>query len=256
MIHTRSLIDILEAVVADISIEMTITSVVDNGDDTFDVIVTDLKWLEVGRIVTINGFLFTVVSIDDDTNTIVFTGTDTIFANTTTFDLYAPFFWYGTPVAVNNQIQEIQQSQEKTPMVYLMLKFKERFNTDEELMLERESTCSLFFLTQADFDAWGTDDFYTNAIRPMRRLVDLFIAQIESDYQFNTQDLSYDVTDLPMFGVYVNTKGATNSWFSDNLSGLQMDVVFKINKTDDCEDLQPRRVGVGYDEIPLNNTIN
>jgi hypothetical protein len=256
MIHTRSLIDILNDVVSGLSLEVNILSVIDNGNDTFSVAVDDLKWAEVGRIVQINSFDFTIQSIDDLTNTIVFYGTDTIFSNTISFDLYAPYFWYGTPIAMNNQIQEIKQSKDKTPMIYLMLKFSEKFNTDNELMLERESTVSLYFLTQADFDAWGTDDFYTNAIRPMRRLMDLFIDSISSNYQFDTTALSYTATDLPMFGVYVNTKGATNSWFSDNLSGVQLDTVLKINRTADCFETPRIRTGIGFDEIPLTNTIH
>jgi hypothetical protein len=254
MIHTRALIDIIESVVADISVTVDVLSVTDNGDDTYDLFVLDLKWAEPGRTVTIGAATYTIVSVDGDSNTIVVSGTTALSLSTTSFDLYQIYVFRGSPIAVNNELQEIQEARNKTPMVLLFGKPKERFYTDQELMLERESTCTLCFLTQADFEAWVTNDFDVNAIRPMRRLMDLFFQAIDASYQFDSTDLRYDVIDHSHFGVYVNTKGTINSFFGDKLSGCQVDVVLKINRTDDCE--PTLRSGIGYWAIQNNFVIS
>lgn len=256
MIHKRSLIDILDSVVTAIDRTILIQSITDNGNDTYTLSVNDLKWLEAGRTVTIGSGTFTISSFDDELLTVTVSGTDTMLLNTTSFEAYAPSFRYGTPIATNNELQNIELSKDKTPMVYLMLKFTEKFSTDLESMIERESTVNLFFLTQADFEAWETGDFYSNAIRPMRRLMDCFIDAIQNDYRFETSESNYTVTDLPMFGVYVNTKGAVNTWFSDKLSGCQCDTVLKITRDSECDSTTERRTGVGFDTIGTDNNVN
>ena len=256
MIHKRSLIDILNQVVSGMDRTILIQSVVDNGGNNYTLTVDDLKWIEPGRTLTIGSGTFTILTIDDELNQLTVSGTTAMLSNVTSFEAYTPFFYYGTPIAAETELQKIQLSKDKTPMIYLMLKFTEKFSTDLESMIERESTCNLFFLTQADFEAWETGDFYSNAIRPMRRLQECFVDAISNDYRFDTSDYTFTITDLPMFGVYINTKGAATTWFTDKLSGVQMDSILKITRTSDCDSATERRAGIGFDTIGTDNSVN
>lgn len=145
------------------------------------------------------------------------------------------YFFHGTPIAVGAELDKINDAGNKTPMLWMMENFQERFYDDPLLRLERETTLRLFFLTQANHRQWVTQQAYDHCIAPMRRLMELFAEVIKNDGTFDVTDLTYSVYNYAKFGVYISEKGMPTNKFADNLSGVEMSFTLKRYKPDCCD---------------------
>jgi hypothetical protein len=149
------------------------------------------------------------------------------------FDIPAPFFFHGTILATNEELSNIGQSWNKFPMIYLHEITRERIDVDEESTIDRESECDLYFMTEADFQNWLTNDHYKYAVRPMRNLVFEFIKALKGSSNVGEFE-QFTVMDQAKWGVYLSGKGQVNQIFRDNLSGTQLKINIPFLKTDDC----------------------
>lgn len=235
MNYRDSIITLVQQPVEAMTFPVTIDNIVANGND-YTLTCCDVYHAQPGFIVTIDGQQYTIVSVTYPGTLVVrdLTGTNPITAES--FDMYTPFFFHGTPIETNVELGQVKDAAEKTPMVWFLENFSEKFNDNEEETLERESTCRIFFLTQADHNKWLTDDFYSNAILPMHRLLENWIADLKENKRFETQDLEYTTTNHIKFGVYIANKGVQSSLFSDKLSGVECAIVLKTYKPGECPD--------------------
>lgn len=212
--------DILGSVVEQIDRTMTITDYSVNGT-THSIEVCDLKWVEPGRDITIDGNTYRVTAINNSTNIITATGAESVETNT--FELYPPIFFYGTPLDQDQNLKGIRETNNKTPMVYLLLNYDEDNDSNDESSIEREIRCRLFFLTSANFDTDLTADLHENKIKPMARLMQLFVDALKANRRsFDTEAFKYNSTPGYKFGVYVTNAGTKKSFFVDQLSGWDM----------------------------------
>jgi len=247
---TRELSDILESVVDGMDKTMTITDVTDNLDGTTTIAVCDAKYTEAGRSITIDGVGYVVQAVDYELNTITVTTGDPILVSE--FMLYDVFFFHGTQYDTENQVKEIQNATDKTPMVFLLIPYTERFSEDETSAIEREARFSLFFLTQANFDNWPTVVAMEKAIKPTSALKDLFIQRLKDlSGVFMPDSLEHTRTPRPRFGVYVSNKGVISAWQAMDLSGIQEDFnALQIIKGHEANcPCSPIRTGIGNMEI-------
>lgn len=231
--YKREFTDILNTLISSMSFPVVINTATDNNDGTFTLVCDDIYFAQPGFAVTINAVSYTIDSIDQSTETLVVTGVGAITSGDT-FNMYTPYFYHGTPIATGQELQNQQNASAKTPMIWLWENFTEDYY-DEFSALERDVDCELFFLTQADFELWETEDAYANAIKPMKRLADLFIEAINSDtanFYFNAS--RYKSENYSKFGVFIRDKGTSKNLFADKLSGVGIDFKFIINKTDEC----------------------
>jgi hypothetical protein len=219
---------IIESVVSSMTFPMTIMDVVENPDLTITIEVCDLRHTEPGRIVSIGGNDYTVISIDDTNNTMILSAGHTITA--TDFDLYGVYFFSGAPIDVEKQVTDITDATNKTPMVMLLVPYDETVNDDVQEAVDRESRIVLFFLTQANWDAWTTQGIMENAVRPMSRLQQQFQDTVRSDNRFSPDGQTYTITPRPKFGVYINNKGVQKAFQAMDLSGIQEDITLKVWK--------------------------
>ena len=216
--YRRTMVDIFRDLVASMTFPVTIDSQSASGN-TWTLIVCDLYHAEVGRTVTIGGNDYVIASIDSDTNTMVVTGADPIVV--TTFNLYLPFYFHGTPIATDDELVKENEANSKTPMIWLLETFGEEREQDPLSMHDRYFTGKLFFLTQADHEKWLTDEAYIKAIEPMDRLAQTFITYIESNPgDFDLPTLKYKIDSYAKFGVYITNKGMEKNMFADKLSGV------------------------------------
>jgi hypothetical protein len=234
MIYRDDITDLLEQVVAGVDPSMQVTDSMDNGDGTQTITVCDIKWTEPGRTFTIGPDTYTIESLDPDNRTITVSPAAPLIAAPSTFNLYQPFFFHGTPIQTSEELQERNDATQKTPMVYLMENMTEAIDDNDESNIDRVSNLRIFFLTQGDFDKWQTEDFYANAIRPMRRLLENFVAELRQTSRFDTRELGYEVTNHARFGVYISNRGVEKSLFLDNLSGVEMTVELTVLKDLSC----------------------
>ncbi len=203
--------------------------------------VDDIYHAQPTFTVTIGATVFKIADIDADASTITVTTTATLsgtfWEDNTTFNLYTPYFFHGTPLATSAELLAIHRSKNKTPMIWFLEQFKERFYNGSPI--ERESTIRIFFLTQAKHNEWQTDDAYHQAIQPMHRLAENFIDILEG-YKDNcrlvfdiNEDFYYDTINFSQFGVYINMKGTEENLFAANqLSGCETPMLLKVKRLD------------------------
>jgi len=235
MNYRKELPDILTSIVADIPLAMTITTQqTDSYTGNILLEVCDLKWSEIGRNVTIDSVEYIIEDIDYDNNIMTVSNADGIPIITTAFDLYAPFFFYGTPIAMTNDLMAIKDSVSKTPLIYLILNYNETTYSDPEDIKDRDADCKLLFLTQANYQEWVTAEFFDRSIKPMSRLRQNFIKQLQDDNRFDMIDKSYGDENQVRFGIYQQNKGVEKNLLQDQLSGNRMDITLTIYKDLSC----------------------
>jgi hypothetical protein len=198
-------------------LELTCRTIEDINPHQVECVITNSGYFQGVHSITIKGVKETLISF-----------------NQSVISLPLVYFFHGTPIAVGAELDKINNANEKTPMVWMMENFQERFNDDPLDRHERETTLRLFFLTQANHRQWVTQQAYDHCIAPMRKLMELFVEVIKNDGTFDVTDLTYSVYNYAKFGVYISEKGMpTNKW-ADNLSGVEMAFVLSRYKPKCC----------------------
>jgi len=234
VIYKQSIIDIIEELIASLSFTVQVQASVNNLNGTQTIAVCDIFHAQPGFIITIGPDIYTITAINAQANTITLSPAAPLIAAPSTFSLYAPFFFHGTPPETNTELADERDAFAKTPMVYLLETLTEEFNEDQENTVERVSSLRLFFLTQANFSKWLTADFYNNAIEPMRRLMENFYEAMRTSRRFYTKEQEFSITNHARFGIYISSRGVEKSLFVDNLSGVEMIIDLTILKDRAC----------------------
>lgn len=222
-------VDFIERIVDEIDFTYDVDSFSNDGTDT-TIIVCDLFHARTELIVTNDSVEHKILSVDNDTNTIVLAG----LADTSKpFVLKSPFYFHGTPAAQNNTLSLIKSWTDKLPMVYLLEIFRESVNNDRELSLDRTAQVTLYFLDNANYEDWDTNQHYEFRINPMHNLLDKFIEQLNKDGLVG-KFVTYEVFNHVKFGVYVTNKGHENSIFNEALSGCELVISIPIQKDFSC----------------------
>jgi len=243
MAYLESLVDIIDGIVSGLTFPVTIKSVVettivtDEGEtiDVYAITTCDIYHAQPSFYVTIGGHSYLIRRIDASTNVLYVSGSVSITA--TSFNLYTPYFFHGVPIEVGNELMNIPDAVDKTPMIWLHENYLEEIDRNPESIIERVSSFRLFFLTQANNELWLVDTAYENAIMPMRRLSEIFISALEeATGRFETDDFKYDVTNYAKFGVYISNKGVLKNMFVDKLGGCELAMDLPIIKDLSCCD--------------------
>jgi hypothetical protein len=237
MTHRPSIIDLFSDFVENYLSEPSIIinsfqSVLSNGVYTITLEVCEPYYAQPGFNVTIDGNEYEITLVS---NTQIKVEGAVAIALTApfTFDLYPLYFFHGTPRDTNTEITKIKNAADKTPMVWLLEIFDEKFNDEQsESVHVLESSPRLFFLTQSDFSKYTSDDFQERAIKPMRRLMEYFIEELKQ----YPHTKNFDMTDFapspiksyPRFGVYITNKGVDKSMFADDLTGVELPATYLI----------------------------
>jgi hypothetical protein len=248
MEYKKDITDILESLINEVNNEVNVLSWTESSGiitlKVDDMLWTQIDWLFMFNCRTVEDMNFhgtqcVIVDsyISNGQQFVEFKGVTETLVSTdmTSYEVPHVYFFHGTPIAIGAELDKINNANNKTPMVWMMENFQERFFDDPLLRLERETTLRLFFLTQANHRQWVTQQAYDHCIAPMRRLMELFVDVIKNDGTFDVTDLSYSVYNYAKFGVYINEKGMPTNKFADNLSGVEMSFVLKRYKPDCCD---------------------
>jgi len=228
MTYKTDIIEYLSDVLDAVDKTITILSTTNPSAGVYTITVDDVKWIQPSIALSIGGNDYTVSSISGCVITLI--GDSAIVVSS--FTLPTVYFFHGTVKETNITLTKRQFDTDKTPLVYLLEIFSERFNDDID-EFERVSDLRLFFLTHADFENWEVDDFYANSIKPMQRLVQHFIDTLNKQVRVQ-QIRDYELTNLSRFGVYVNNKGFESTLFEDKLSGVELRISLELRKPTDC----------------------
>lgn len=235
MKYKVSLADILELLTVSMVFPVTINNVAISGDlQTLSV--CDVYHAQEGFIFEIGGIDYTIQSVDPALKQIVLDKgiTNPLTAGTSS-NLYEPFFFHGTPYAINSEvIGQKKISDKRTPMVWLLEEFSEVFHDDTENTHERDSDVHIFFLTHGDFKK-VINEMASDYIEPMSRLMENFIKAHNKERRiFEHWDLDYKVTRYSKFGIYITNKGEGANLFADTLSGVENEITLKLLKNNVC----------------------
>jgi hypothetical protein len=194
----------------------------------WDVEFCDPLWIRPMSVVTIGGTEYTIVSVNYSEKT--FRVKSVTQPNGSFYTIQKPFYFHGTPEAVNKKLLKEMVAKRKTPMIYLFEGFKEVFDYDDESAIERKSNLIFCFLDQAIYRDWDTDDFLSKAILPMMQLCKYFVDHLKNNKRVG---LIEDGTQgYPTEFNIKNEKKETT--FSDQFSGAVLEITIPFVKQQDC----------------------
>lgn len=203
----------------------------DNGDGTYTLTgICDFHHLQTGFTVTIGGYDYTVSSFNADSGTMILSGNQTIIP--TSFTLYKPKFFHGTPIQQHNELPE--QMTDKVPMVYLIEPYDIKTSGDPLSNIASTVNCTLCFLTEADHDNSSTDDLYSSAVIPMKNLMEDVLNAFEQSNKFYTVEQSESIVYHSKFKITVREPGTKKLFFSDNLSGVTAEIRLEVYDENIC----------------------
>jgi len=230
----RETVDIVKEIVENLSFSEPILEVVDNGDDTFTLRVCNTHLVQpICGTVVIDTVTYSVTAVDHNESITV---SSTVAPPQTNIDISAPSFFFGTTMAVNQELSRITETSDKLPLVYLFEVFEETFTNDSNSRNDRTSPLRMFFLGPADFTNWKTADHHENAIKPMRNLAYDFIDYVTARSKEFGDVNEFRPKDHVKFGVFTDNKGHTNSLFNEKLSGVELRVNLPIRKSIACSE--------------------
>lgn len=206
-----------------------IKSVVDNANGTYTLSVDKTYYLQAGkrRKITINAIDYTVVEVENNC-TIKLKGS--VLPIIGTIILPPPFYFNGTILQTNTELKKEPNLWDKTPMIYLKRPFEETLDAKDlaDTDIANRAALTLIFLTEANFAEWSTADHDLNAIVPMRNMLYEFIEMLKSNVKYIQRFTDYSATDLIKFGLVTQKGVEGGGLFSDNYSGVQLDITLGI----------------------------
>lgn len=226
-------VDIIEELVDGFNPSTMITSVVDNLDGTFTITVCNTINIREQSPFKIGATDYTAISVDTQYREITF---ESLIAPTINDIVYGsvPFYFHGTPMATGSEITHILETSNKLPMIYLLEIITDNKDNDPESSIDRLSTVSLFFLDEANFGDWDTDQHYSEAIVPMMNYAELFVNYLNDTPNVGRID-NYDLTYHAKFGLNIRTSGGhIQNLFPEKLSGVQLRITLPILKSLSC----------------------
>lgn len=220
-------VDIVEELLQDFTPKSKILTSVDNAG-IITITVCNRLNIREGSLFTIDGEEYKALTVNG--NTITYEGLIPI-------DKYIypnkPFYFHGTPIATGGELNTIDNSINKLPMVYLYEVIRDNIVTDKLSALERESTIRLFFLDEANFSMWDTDKHYSNAILPQANYAYAFLDYLKNSPTIGVIE-SAELTYHAKFGISINQNGHIKNLFADELSGVELTLTLPIKKSFFC----------------------
>lgn len=245
MVYKQPSIDIIESIINSLDFTVEIINIINLTGGFHTIEVKNMFHAQPGFPVTIGTKTYTIVEVTPavisdcgpSSNDLIKVQGDADDITEETFDLYRPFFFFGTPIAEGVELRQINQAKEKIPMFWLRLDdFSETFYEDILEKREREIKIRLYPLTQGDPDKWLTRQAIEEGVNPMRRLAELFIDKINSNpNRFDADGLTWSIPAVyPKFGVIIINKGVEKSLWHDKLSGVELSMNLTVFKKFNC----------------------
>lgn len=208
-------VDIMAEFIDSLDLSGGVLSFSDDGTNT-TIVVDKTFHARAKMLLDIDGTDYPIVSVLDNTN-IVVTG---VIAAPIKYTVPNPFYFHGSPIMTNNHIKGAKDKN-KVPMIYLYEILKEK-DKKENSAIRRESDLRLFFLDNANFGEWTTEDHYSKRLLGINNLVDAFIEAARNYsccfYLFDT-----DITRINHvnWGVWKDNQGHKKTIFDDELTGVE-----------------------------------
>ena len=220
-------VDIIENLVASLEATFVISNASPDGSN-YKLESKCTWWLSIGCDVEIDGLNYTVVSFVINEYIIVSGPSIPVVES---FVIPVPMYLHGTLKDARKEVSAEEDKELIYPLVYLHEVLRDRKNTDEESMIDREVDLRIFFINSADSSNWLTDDHYENVIEPMQQMITLFMFKIKWSKLF-TDEMEYNC--LPLVDISIDGE-QEESLFDCNLSGIELRLFAQIREDLSCE---------------------
>ena len=221
---------LLEPIFNSIYNVVTLDSVTDNLNGTFTLFTCNTKWVTIGSTLTIGLNTYIVKDLVCNESILV---SGVAMPLVFSFEIALPFVFRGTIIATSEELNNINLSWNKFPMIYVHDIIVEKYSFDATSIVERESELNLYFLVDSDNQNWLTKDHYNYAISPMRNLLFAFIDALDTSISVGLYS-NGEVFNHAKFGVYFADKGHEKKIFNDDLSGTQLKITIPFLSTLYC----------------------
>lgn len=224
----------------------TIVSITNTpSTDEYVVVVDSLGNLIVENFIYIGSTLYQIRSIDSDTPS--FTVKSKTLPVGTEYKTGAPYYLHGRFIAIDSQLNQIQNGYAKYPLIYLAENFTSTFDENPINNVGETAQCSFFFMNPAKYEDWLTVDHYENVIKSMKVLAKEFIALLKANSFIQYNEFSNeDFIRHPKWGLTIEGKGSPKNLFSDNLSGVEVRMNVPVLKSiNDCHKYERWKIKKG-----------
>ena len=206
-----------------LDLSSAVTAHSDNGTQT-TITVGNVFHSRAGLVVDIDGADYTVISVEYDTNTLIVEG---LIADPLLLTVPIPYFFHGTFMKLNNELDEVLSIDDKVPMFYLHEVIREKKHNPTFSGLDRTSDIRLFLMDKSPENGDTTANQYADIIVPLSRLADYFTSQLYTAYQFGDIDDIEQVNHVE-WGTYQDSKGHLKRFFDANLTGIAFSFALPI----------------------------
>lgn len=229
-------VDIIREIVEAISIEFTAKTITNNGNGTYTLTTDDTMYLQEGFSITIGAVTYEILMVVKNT---LITIKGSALPTIKVFNIYPPVYFHGTVIKVKAEMKGAVNAQNvfaRTPFIYLREIIEDTVNTKyADSPIEKTTDLQILFLTQCNYADWTIVDHYSKSISQMRSLVENFVDKLYKNTKIGRFE-SYKAKPHVNFGVYVTDRGETKSVFTDNLSGIEMNITLPFKKqTPSCK---------------------
>lgn len=193
--------------------------------------VCDFHHAQPGRTVTIDGNSYVIQDYDIDEKTLTVTGADPI--SVTSFNLYAPIFTHGTPMAKQAELSGAT-IKEITPLILLMEPYEPVEDSNPRSNIEYKASVVLCFLTEAELSQ-ETDDLYYMGITPMKNLMEDVVELIKKSPAFYSREMTVKPRYHTKFEVRMREPGPKAVYFDKHYSGVSIDIELQVYKDYACD---------------------
>jgi hypothetical protein len=192
----KETVQVIGELIAAWQLPFVIDEVVDNGNGTYTLNVPKTYYLVSGkyRKLTISAVDYIITDV---VNNVSVTIQGSVMPPSDTFNLPVPHYFHGTIVQTNSELKKEKDLSKKTPMVFLRRPFSETLDAQDLIDTDIANTADLtmYFLTEANFESWETDDHDKHAVIPMRNMVYEFIDMLKLNKKYIGRLGNYVVED-------------------------------------------------------------
>lgn len=251
MNYLQPAIDVIGSLISPMTFPVEILTASNLGAGKHSLEVCNMWHAQPGFEVTIGGKKYLIEDIEDSvsdecgTRTVdkikVKGATGNITAKT--FDLYKPFFFYGTPMAEGTELSAVKSSKDKTPMYWLRLDdFSNHGYTNDGLeRRERDIKFRIYPLSFSDHEKYTTEVAKKYVVDPMYRMAEVLIKAIENNPgRFDTDNFTWDIPAVfPKFGVISINRGVEKALWHDKLGGVELNINLTVYRQNVCDECKP-----------------
>tara|TARA_Y100001973_G_C5080936_1_gene272416 strand:- start:52 stop:768 length:717 start_codon:yes stop_codon:yes gene_type:complete len=146
-----------------------------------------------------------------------------------------PAFQSGTPMQAQNEVSQIADWKERSPMAYLLEIIRENYNRQPTEKIDREANIFIYFVATLP-EHGKIEDVRRRIVRPLTKMAQAFIEKLGKNGSVIDNLLNeYTMTSFNRWGVYVDRQGTTANIFPDMLGGVEIEINIPFRKDCPCK---------------------